>query len=59
MEALFGEEPARAAALARHLMSAGRRAEAEKIIRYLMIAGAHASDALSFDEAMKGSPRSS
>jgi tetratricopeptide (TPR) repeat protein len=52
MEALFGEEPARAAALARHLMSAGRRADAEKITRFLMIAGAHASDALSFDEAI-------
>ncbi len=52
MEALFGEEPARASALARHLMSAGRRADAEKVTRYLMIAGAHASNALSFDEAI-------
>jgi len=52
MEVLFGEEPARAAALARHLVSAGRRAEPEKVTRYLMIAGAHASDALSFDEAI-------
>jgi tetratricopeptide (TPR) repeat protein len=52
MEALYGEEPARAAALARHLMSAGRRADAEKITRFLMIAGAHASNALSFDEAI-------
>ena len=52
MEALFGEDSARAAALARHLTSAGRRANAEKITRYLMIAGAHASNALSFDEAI-------
>ena len=52
METLFGEEPARAAALARHLTSAGRRASTEKITHYLMIAGAHASKALSFDEAI-------
>jgi len=52
MEALFGEDPARAAALARHLMSAGRRADAEKTTHVLMLAGAHASDALSFDEAI-------
>lgn len=52
METLFGEGPTHAAALARHLMSAGRRADAEKITRYLMIAGTHASDALSFDEAI-------
>ena len=52
MEALFGEEPGRAAALARHLMSAGRRADAGKITRYLMIAGTHSSNALSFDEAI-------
>jgi tetratricopeptide (TPR) repeat protein len=52
METLFAEEPARAAALARHLLSAGRRADPKKIIRFLMIAGAHASDALSFDEAI-------
>ena len=52
MESLFGEEPAQAAALARHLMSAGRRADAEKITRYLMIAGTHASNAMSFDEAI-------
>ena len=52
MEALFGEEPARAAALARHLTAAGRRASTAKTTRYLLIAGAHASDALSFDEAI-------
>jgi len=52
MESLFGEEPAQAAALARHLMSAGRRADVEKITRYLMIAGDHASNAMSFDEAI-------
>jgi len=52
MEALFDEEPARAAAVAGHLMSAGRRANNEKITRHLMIAGTHASNALSFDEAI-------
>ena len=52
VEALFGEEPARAAAVAGHLMSAGRRADPEKITRYLMIAGTHASNALSFEEAI-------
>lgn len=49
---VFGEDPTRAASLARHLLSAGRRAETSTLIRFLKLAGVHANEAFSFDEAV-------
>ena len=51
-EALYGEDGAHAANLARHLLSAGRRAGDERKRRFLLLAAAHAGEASSFDEAV-------
>jgi tetratricopeptide (TPR) repeat protein len=51
-EALFGEDPAHAAAMARHLLAAGRRADNERKRRFLLLAAEHATEASSFDEAV-------
>ena len=51
-EALFGEDGSHAAAVARHLLAAGRRADNDRKRRFLLLAAEHASEASSFDEAV-------
>lgn len=52
LESLFGDDPSYAAALARHLISGGKRADSQKITKFLVVAGNYASDALSFGQAI-------